>query len=229
MGSLEKGKQISKRTAPRDVRRRQLIMAAMDSISKRGFSDTTLKHVTEKAKLSHGVVNYHFDSKEALYDATLGLLAKEHYDLWIKYKEEAGPEPAKQLIAMVEADFDRKVCTPKRLAVWFAFWGQAKYRPNYLEIHSKYDNERHSEFTDLCSQIISDGKYSNLEAEQTARTIQALIDGFWLDLMLYPSEAKRSQTRYDCLWAISQIFPRHIEGGDFLDGSECQKTISDFF
>lgn len=54
------------RTASRDVRRKQLIMATIDSISKRGFAGTTLKHVTQGANLSHGVVNFHFENKETL-------------------------------------------------------------------------------------------------------------------------------------------------------------------
>lgn len=212
-----------KRTAPKEVRRKQLIMAAMDSISKRGFSDTTLKHVTEKAKLSHGVVNYHFDSKEALYDATLGFLAKEHYDLWSKLLCEAGNDPVKQLTAIIEADFDKKVCTAKKLAVWFAFWGQAKYRPNYLKIHSKYDEERHQELKRICSDIISDGNYTKLNSESTARTVEALTDGYWLDLMLYPSEAKRVTCRLDCLNALSFIFPNHINGVENPNDRKCGK------
>ena len=132
-----------RRSEPREVRRLQLIMAAIDSISKRGFSDTTLRHVTETAQLSHGVVNYHFDSKAALYDAALGFLAQEHYDNWSKYYDAAKPTAAHRLAAIISADFDESICTHKRLTAWFAFWGQAKYRPNYLKIHNKYDNERY--------------------------------------------------------------------------------------
>jgi TetR/AcrR family transcriptional regulator, transcriptional repressor of bet genes len=205
--TIEKPK---KRTAPRDVRRKQLVMAAIDSISKRGFSDTTLKHVTEKAKLSHGVVNYHFDSKEALYDATLGFLAKEHYDLWAKYLKEAGPKPADQLAAIIRADFDKKVCTHKRLAVWFAFWGQAKYRPNYLKIHNQYDNKRIDEIYRICSAIVKEGDYSNIDAQRTTKTIESLSDGFWLHLMLYPSSTGREECMDNCLSALSCIFPRHF-------------------
>ncbi|MEM8649744.1 MAG: TetR family transcriptional regulator C-terminal domain-containing protein [Pseudomonadota bacterium] len=216
---------LKKRTAPKEVRRKQLIMAAMDSISKRGFSDTTLKHVTEKAKLSHGVVNYHFDSKEALYDATLGFLAKEHYELWTKLLAEAGDDPAMQLKAFIEADFDKKVCTAKKLAVWFAFWGQAKYRPNYLKIHNRYDDERHLEIKRICSQIISEGGYTNLKADNTARTIEALTDGFWLDLMLYPSDAKRLTCRLDCLNALSLIFPKHFSAEQNSKDNQCSKPV----
>ena len=198
-----------KRTAPRDVRRKQLILAAIDSISKRGFSGTTLKHVTEKAELSHGVVNYHFESKEALYDAALGFLAKEHYELWTKYMAEAGSDPARQLHAIIRADFDKRICTHRKLAVWFAFWGQAKYRPNYLKIHNKYDNQRYDEIVRICGELIEDGKYSGLEAEQSARTIEALSDGSWLSLMLYPSTGNRKNYRRDCLTSLARMFPKH--------------------
>ncbi|MGE4611947.1 MAG: TetR family transcriptional regulator C-terminal domain-containing protein [Paracoccaceae bacterium] len=199
-----------KRTAPRDVRRKQLILAAMDSISKRGFSDTTLRHVTEKAQLSHGVVNYHFESKEALYDATLGYLAKEHYDLWTNYLQNAGPEPAHQLAAIIEADFDRKICTHKKLAVWFAFWGQAKYRPNYVKIHNKYDKQRLVEISRACAEIIEEGGYDDLDVARIARTIESLTDGFWLCLMLYPSTTSRDQCKSDCLLTLAEFFPTHF-------------------
>ena len=65
------------RFAAREARRQQLIDATIDSISKRGFSGTTLATVTASVKLSHGTVNYHFDSKETLYVETLGYLAEE--------------------------------------------------------------------------------------------------------------------------------------------------------
>ncbi|WP_425045806.1 TetR/AcrR family transcriptional regulator [Primorskyibacter sp. S87] len=188
----------------------QLIMAAIDSISKRGFSDTTLKHVTETAKLSHGVVNYHFDSKEALYDATLGFLAREHYENWMKYLDRAAPTAAHRLAAIIEADFDKRVCTHKRLAVWFAFWGQAKYRPNYIKIHNKYDNERYERIADLCGELISDGGYDDLDVERTARSVEALSDGSWLSLMLYPKLADRVEYRDVCLHALTRFFPRHF-------------------
>ena len=199
-----------RRSEPREVRRLQLIFATMDSIWKRGFSDTTLKHVTETANLSHGVVNYHFDSKEALYDATLGFLAQEHYENWISYHENAECAAAHRLEAIVRADFDKNICTHKRLAVWFAFWGQAKYRPNYLKIHNKYDNERYDRIHALCAELIEDGGYVDLDADEVARIVEALSDGAWLSLMLYPKAADRGTYRNNCLLALSRLFPKHF-------------------
>lgn len=203
-------RQRKRRSEPPEVRRLQLIMAAIDSISKRGFSDTTLKHVTETANLSHGVVNYHFDSKEALYDAALGFLAQEHYENWLRYYEAAEPTAAHRLAAIIRADFDKSVCTHKRLAVWFAFWGQAKYRPNYLRIHNKFDNERYDRILELCGELIASGGYHDLEAEKTALAIEATSDGAWLSLMLYPKVADRREFREVCLLSLARFFPNHF-------------------
>ena len=210
------------RTASRDVRRKQLIMAAIDSISKRGFSGTTLKHVTQGAKLSHGVVNFHFESKETLYVETLGYIVNEHYELWHNSMENAGPNPADQLTAVIEADFDKKVCSPKKMAVWFAFWGQAKYRPKYLKIHNKHDEDRFIELTRLCGEIIEDGNYENLEAGQMARIMEALVDGLWLTMMLYPTNQKRLECRRDCFATLAKFFPKHFERPPPLENNSCQ-------
>ncbi|SHG91469.1 transcriptional regulator, TetR family [Cognatiyoonia sediminum] len=198
-----------RRSEPREIRRLQLIMAALDSIAKRGFSDTTLKHVTEGASLSQGVANYHFESKEALYDATLGYLAREHYETWTRYYEQAKPTPAHRLAAIIAADFDKDICTSKRLAVWFAFWGQVKYRPNYQKIHNQYDDERHELIERLCAELIEYGEY-DLNASQVARSIVALSDGAWLCLMLYPKGTTAEEYHSDNLLTLAKYFPKHF-------------------
>ena len=165
------------RTASREARRQQLIDATIDSISKRGFSGTTLETVTRGANLSHGIVNFYFRTKEDLYLETLGHLTGEHYRRWYGAMTRAGPDPARQLGAIVDADFDRTICSRRKLAVWFAFWGQAKYRPNYLRIHSRYDDERFEEISRLCREIAADGAYGGLDPESVARCLESLVDG----------------------------------------------------
>lgn len=198
------------RYATREVRRQQLINATIDSISKRGFSGTTLATVTKGAKLSHGIVNFHFDSKEHLYVETLEYLAREHYECWLQAMLKAGPDSKQQLTAIIEADFAPHICSPKKLAVWFAFWGQAKYRPNYLKIPYKYDDKRFMELTRLCGEIVSEGSYGHLETASVARCIEAIVDGLWLNMMMYPKEVSREQARDDCFRFLSQVFFKHF-------------------
>lgn len=208
--SISEEKPRTSRTAAREVRRQELIDATIESIAARGFSATTLTTVTKGAGLSHGVVNFHFKSKEALYDATLGYLTKEHYDHWSSALEKAGNDSVKKLSAMLETDFNAKIVSPKKLAVYFAFWGQAMYRPSYLDIHSGYDEERSIEIAKICAEIIQDGEYNHLEADAVARRIVTQIDGLWLHMLLYPKQNKRKQARSDCFTYLSELFPKHF-------------------
>ena len=89
---------VATRTAPRKVRREQLIKATIQSIAKRGLAETTLAHVTLGANLSLGTANYHFTSKQTLFVETLKYLVEEHRNQWRKNLERSsivaqGPTP----------------------------------------------------------------------------------------------------------------------------------------
>ncbi|MBC8267866.1 MAG: TetR family transcriptional regulator C-terminal domain-containing protein [Rhodospirillaceae bacterium] len=214
MNQIANKKPGNGRTATRKARRQQLINATIDSISRRGFSGTTLATVTKSAKLSHGTVNFHFENKEDLYGQTLGYLAREHYDHWSTAMAAAGPDPARQLAAIIEVDFKSTICSTKKLAVWFAFWGQAKYRPTYLKIHNNYDNQRWAELKRLCTELARDGGYAHIEPTETTRNIEAMIDGLWLQLLLHPKKHKRSKARDNCFNYLAQLFPKHFSRCD---------------
>src|SRR5438045_2087540 len=90
----------------KDARRVQLIEATIGSIARRGFAETTLADVAAGAKLSHGIVNFYFRSKDELLVETLRHLSAEYEAFWTAAVERAGPDPAAKLLAMVDADFD---------------------------------------------------------------------------------------------------------------------------
>ena len=116
-------------TAIRERRRQQLIESTISSIAKRGLSDTTMGEVAKGAKLSHGIVNFHFKSKEQLLVETLRAVTEEYRSVWTRAVERAGPGLGDKLAALYLADLDPAICTRKKVAVWFAFYGEAKSRP----------------------------------------------------------------------------------------------------
>ncbi len=157
-------------------------MAAIESIAKRGSSNTTFKHVPEGAKLLHVVANYHFDNKESLYDETPGYLADEHYGLWLANMLAANPDAASQPAAITEADFDKKIC-------------------------NEFDDEGFEEILRHCSDLIKQAGSSHLNPKSTARSLQALIGGLWL----YPAAIKRNDCLNDCFRVLAQFFPDHFD------------------
>lgn len=202
------------RTANREVRRRQLIEATIASIAELGFTDTTLSTVTTRAELSHGTINFHFKSKELLFVETLKYLAEEHRDYWRSALEKVEPRPDKQLAAMIEVDFDPVICNEKRLAVWFAFWGETRCRPAYLDICGQIDAERLREFGRLCQSIKEQGQYPHVDATLVAKCLESLIDGIWLNKLCQPEVYRRSEARRMCISFLSGQFPRHFSLND---------------
>src|SRR3954471_6981561 len=108
------------RDAIKEIRREQLVVATIDCIARKGFSELTLAEVAETAKLSTGIVNFYFKSKDALLLATLEHMVGEYSRYWRTNVAAAGPGPAEKLAAMLEGDFGRLVANRKTVTVWYA-------------------------------------------------------------------------------------------------------------
>src|SRR5689334_15524144 len=81
------------RDAIKEIRREQLIEATIDCIARKGFSEFTLAEVAATAKLSTGIVNFYFKSKDALLNATLQNMVDEYRKRWRGSVEAAPPSP----------------------------------------------------------------------------------------------------------------------------------------
>lgn len=199
------------RTASKEVRRTQLIEATIDSIAKHGISGTTTNTVTKLAGLSMGLVNFHFSSKENLFEETLRHLAEEHRALWRKSARTKEAAAADRLLAIVDAEFHPQVCSRKKLTVWAAFYGEAGYRKSYRKIMSDIDTERWRSSANLCQEIIDDGGYDGVDAEEIAGTLEGLFDGFCLNILIYPGEFTREDAKNRVRSFLAMTFPRHIK------------------
>lgn len=205
----------SGRTAAKEVRRQQLIDATINSIAKHGIGGTTMSTVTDAAGLSLGIVNFHFESKGRLLEETLLYLAREHHDQWRKAYDEAGLTAAEKLLAVVDAHFHPRICTPKKLAVWFAFFGEAGRRKVYRKLIEEIDRERYELSLKLCEQISEEGQYQNLAPVQIANLLEALYDGVWLELLTYPENYSRVQAGRHIHAFLASVYPDHFAAPSF--------------
>ena len=196
------------RKASKETRRQQLIEATIDSLAKRGYSDTTLADVADGAGLSRGIVNFHFESKENLLVATLQYMAEEYGDHWASALERAGPGLAGRLWAIVHADFDRKICTKRKLAAWCAFWGEAKSRPTYQALCGARDVKYQETVIALCADLKAEGGY-DYEPEPMALSLCAMLEGLWLRLMMGDG-LTREKAHAAAIEHLVSAFPKHM-------------------
>ena len=197
------------RKASKETRRQQLIEATIDSLAKRGYAETTMADVADGAGLSRGIVNFHFESKEKLLVATLQYMADEYSVHWRSALQKAGDDPARQLGALVAADFDRSICNRRKLAAWCAFWGEAKSRPTYQALCGARDEGYQNVFIDLCRRLKADGGY-DFDAHSTALGLSAMLEGLWLRLMMGTEEVTRETAHHAAGEFLASVFPKHF-------------------
>lgn len=198
------------RTATREKRRQQLIDATMKCIGRKGLTGTTLSDVASEAGLSQGIVNLHFESKDNLLTETLRSLANEYKTQFDKALQRSDPRPADKLLALMEHDLRPSICDRRKLAVWFAFWGEVKSRPTYRKICDEYDRYYDDVVADLCDQVIEEGNYEGITGSVAAEALTSMTNGLWLSCLLSPQIWDRQLANDAVNSYLKNVFPKHF-------------------
>lgn len=198
-----------RRTASKEQRQVQLIKATIRSIAKNGLSVTTMATVAGEARLSQGIINLHFQSKDRLLEETLLYVVDEYRSAWRNALENSGDSALEKLVSMLGVDFDKRICQRNKLAVWFAFWGESRSRLTYRKIYSEREKEYKQVLTGLCNDICKQGQYDT-NAYHIATGLVSMHVGLWLDLLLTPSEMNLEQARSISQSYLAVVFPGHF-------------------
>ncbi|MEH6586614.1 MAG: transcriptional regulator BetI [Halioglobus sp.] len=199
------------RVQPPEIRREQLIDATMKSIARNGLSGTTMAEVTREAGLSLGIANLHFKSKEKLLIETLKHMTGEYHGGQQEILDgDRYPSVAEKIEALLQFDFSTRVATRDKIAVWFAFWGEAKSRPTYQRICRDIDIRAESSLSNLLQNAIDEAGYTDVNAATLAAGYTALSNGLWLNLLLTSQPAKRKQARQIAREYLAGALPKHV-------------------
>ena len=197
-----------RRAASPEQRREQLIKATIKCIARKGLSKTTMADVTKTARLSLGIVNLHFQSKDKLLVETLRYIADEYKQGWDAIVNDESLAPAEKIRTLIDFDFSPEIANPAKLSVWFAFWGESSSRPVYRKICHEADIQTTSSITRLCQEL---GCRPRKRAELIATGYTALADGLWLDILVTPEDMSPRLAREISLNYMAGVFPEHFE------------------
>jgi TetR/AcrR family transcriptional repressor of bet genes len=194
------------RKSQSEFRKRQLIDATMECIDKLGISQTTLARIAERAGLSQGNVVFHFQSKEALLDQTLRFLNDEYLSNWQAALAEAKPGPMPQLCALIRASFAPRICSRRKISVWYAFWGESRSRPKYMRVCGANDKAFSDKLLSLC-EALAEQPGVRLSPSTAALSIEGMIDGLWQNFLLGSPGFKRDHAIQTVFELLDTIYP----------------------
>ncbi len=188
-----------------DRRRRQLLEATVRSVVVHGLAKTTLATVAEESGLSQGVIAFYFKNKGGLLTEALRYIYTQYEENWTSMLEAAEADDVQKLVALIRADFSPAICNHEMLSVWYSFWGEQKYTPQYAEIAQEYDQRRREELQRICRRILPPEEVLN--ADQVAEWIDTLTDGYWQKLHLLHEVSSRDHAIMAALECVCYLAP----------------------
>ena len=198
------------RRDPRRARREaQLVDAALRCISTLGLRDTTVQDVATRAGMAVGSISQYFETKEALFTAALRALSEQFEAAWRCAIAEAGADATLRLRRFVECYFEPSICQRRNIAVWFAFWGEVKARPQYRAVCADYDRRHDEALEELCRAVIADDQQSRLAPRPTAKIIASTCHGLWLELLTGTDDLDREDLASLARTSLGALFPSH--------------------
>jgi TetR/AcrR family transcriptional repressor of bet genes len=199
---------VMTRSEQKQQTRQRLIEATMAVIGSEGFSGVTMAKVAEKAGLSRGIGNFHFQSKEQLLLETLRTLYKEFDDGWRNAVANAGSLPADQIRGLIKTTLKPPIADYKKVAVWLAYWGEAPSRKNYLKICAVHDREWDAAVEKIVKQMVDDGFNSRgMTLAKIAQSLTAMMDGFWVEYLIAGDRYSSDDAVKACHAYLASFFP----------------------
>lgn len=216
-----------RRAEAKAERRMQLIDATIRCIAKHGLSATTIAKVSEIAGTSVGLANFHFDNKEKLLEATLRHLADEQRACWHERAQDPAYTHIQRLMAIVDSRFNPRICQRRKLAIWFAFWGDAGARNIYRRVVAGLDDERLDATVAILSALWSETGHDQRNPIETALGIEAFYDGLWLNMLLYPDDFRRLACRQRALDYLATLLPTEVSALGAIAAPGCAAGLCD--
>jgi AcrR family transcriptional regulator len=109
------------------IRREQILKAAYEVALRRGIDGLTVRAVAARARLSHGLVLFHFKRKDQLGLALLDRVLDATVSLRIPDEIGALPTPAERLQALIRHEMRRLLQEPRRVRLLLEYWARGAH------------------------------------------------------------------------------------------------------
>jgi TetR/AcrR family transcriptional repressor of bet genes len=193
--------------------RAAILAACIDVIARHSLSGTTVERVAEAAGVAPATVILRFKRKEALLIEALEHLAQEFDGARRTAIAAAGDDPVGALDRLVEVMFDPQVSDPAKVAVWYAFWGEAAARRVYLDRVGAIDRRYQADLVRICEDVASRNGYGHVDGEAAALGLAGIIEYLWQEIMVAGRRFDRGRARQTVRSYLASIFPNHFTAG----------------
>jgi TetR/AcrR family transcriptional repressor of bet genes len=203
--------------------RQRLIDACISALHIYGPSRTTVEKVVAIAKMSPGIVRFYFASKAAMLVASLQFLAAEFEEQLLVPVTRLKSRPVAALELMVDLYLDPEIASPRKVSVWYAFWGEASSRQEYYDICGQKDESFAALVRELIERLIIESSQPQLDADGIALGLIGVLEMLWQDFAFRTeADIDRPAAKRRAMAYLRSIFP-----GQFTAPAEARVASGD--
>lgn len=154
----------------------------------KGLDALTVREVARKARISHGLVLFHFETKEQLVLALLDWLLETTTVLHITADVASIPQPLDRLHALLRTEMHRLSSEPRRIRVFFDFWSKGIRQPEIrAKMRRELDRYRDA-FRPVAAEVLKaePGRFACVSAAGLAAVAVSFIKGCAVQAMIDP-------------------------------------------
>jgi AcrR family transcriptional regulator len=168
-----------------DQRRVQMLQAALEVISERGYAETRIADVAERAGVSPALVIYYFKTKEQLLTDAI----RYYDDHWYAVAQSRIASLATAAARLQEyvamaclAGADPRPGSSWQL--WLDVWAQAARNDTVAAVRQKSDERWRGAIAELVREGQGAGEFRKIDADDFAVYLSALLDGLTVQVAL---------------------------------------------
>lgn len=185
----------------KEIRREELLSAAIASIGEDGLARTTMSSIAARAGMSTALVNHYFHSKDELLAMAMRRLSRL-FRQDVLASMPAAPTPAQRLRAIIEGSFSTGNFTRPRREAWMQFMQIALNDPAILRIYHVAGARFVSNIRFAVRPLVPAD-----QVEDMADAIAAIIDGFFWQISIERDEGDQERARRICWACACRLIP----------------------
>ena len=200
--------------ASRVRQRQRLIDACISALHIHGPSRTTVEKVVALADMSPGIVRFYFDSKDAMLLASLAYLAAEFEERVMVPVAQLRETPVAALERLVDLYLDPDIASPRKVSVWYSFWGEASSRQEYYDICGRKDEDFAALVRDLIGRVVAITGDAHLDIDGITLGLIGALEVLWQGIAFQSEvDIDREAARKQSMGFLRSVFPGAFGGG----------------
>lgn len=176
-------------TGGADARREQILRAALDVIASRGYGETRVADVADRAEVSPALVIYYFKTKDALLAEAMRLAEDAWYEIGARRMAQIGTatgrlEEIVRMTCLPDDEGDVGGVMLESWSVWLDLWAQAARHEAVGRVREEFDEHWRETIRTIVREGLQSGEFRHVDVDDFATMFAALLDGLAVQIAL---------------------------------------------